>query len=503
MGLVDADPLAPWRVATFAMAAGASLSLAVLATAMAAATRRLAVWGTLALVGVGAFGYLAGTVAFLCTTAPDDALRWARLSLAPTPAIVWGIWYLSRHVPVRTRRLIGAGGTGPVAALAVASAILVLADATLDLGWVVRGVVNAPNSLRFRVIEPGPAGLVFFLGALAVLYVSAVLLLLARHDQDRPSLSPIAVGTVAYFGTLTNDFLLVLGLYDAPFLNGIGFFAMYSGFCVYFGHLFIDSAQQLRRAHEELRKHRQIAVHASRLRSMGTLAAFVAHELGNDLQVVENVSLGLIHRASSEIADADLADLRLATRHMASVLRGLRRMSRDNHEDDPTERYDLAGLVEDAARLVAPMVRRHGVRLGIQPPVPGTDAVDVRAAEIMQVVLNLLKNAAEAARDNDDPQVSVSFEIEPAHVHLRVADNGPGIPEDLRERIFEPFFTTKPSDEGTGIGLAVVRQIVLDHGGTIRVDVEGGWTHFVVTLPRAGEVTNGTEPPAERLPSGT
>ncbi len=503
MGLSDADPFAPWRVATFATAAGASLSLAVLATAMAAATRRLAVWGTLALVGIGAFGYLAGAVAFLCATDPEQALRWARLSLAPTPAIVWGIWYLSRHVPVSTRRLVGSGAAGPVAVLAVTASLLVLADAALDLGWVVRAVVDLPRSLRFRVIEPGPAGLVFFLGALAVLYVSAVLLLLARREQNRPSLTPIAVGTILYFATLTNDFLLVVGAYDAPFLNGMGFFAMYSGFCVYFGHLFVDNAQRLRRAHEELRKHRQVAVHASRLRSMGTLAAFVAHELGNDLQVVENVSLGLIHRTPPEVADEDLADLRLATRHMAQVLRGLRRMSRDHREDAPAERQALADLVEDAARLVAPMMRRHGVRLGIQPPVPGTDTVEVRAAEIMQVVMNLLKNAADAARESDDPQVSVRFEIGPAHVHLRVADNGPGIPEDLRERIFEPFFTTKPSDEGTGIGLAVVRQIVLDHDGAIHVDVEEGWTHFVVTLPRAGEVRNGTEPPAKRRPSGS
>jgi len=73
------------------------------------------------------------------------------------------------------------------------------------------------------------------------------------------------------------------------------------------------------------------------------------------------------------------------------------------------------------------------------------------------------------------------------HAVLRVADNGPGVPEELRERVFDPFFTTKRDGEGTGVGLALCRTIAKAHGGGIAVEATpGGGATFVVRLPLAG-----------------
>ena len=69
-------------------------------------------------------------------------------------------------------------------------------------------------------------------------------------------------------------------------------------------------------------------------------------------------------------------------------------------------------------------------------------------------------------------------------VRTTVADSGPGIPEEMRDRIFDPFFTSKPRDKGTGLGLSVSRGIVADHGGKLTVDVDRGeWTRFHLDLP--------------------
>ncbi len=102
--------------------------------------------------------------------------------------------------------------------------------------------------------------------------------------------------------------------------------------------------------------------------------------------------------------------------------------------------------------------------------------------QLQQVVLNLVLNAVDA----DASRISLQCEQDPAAEMcvLTVTDDGPGVPEDKLETIFEPFYTTKPAGQGTGLGLAVVRGIVKDHGGTIEAErgPEGGM-RFVVRLP--------------------
>ena len=81
---------------------------------------------------------------------------------------------------------------------------------------------------------------------------------------------------------------------------------------------------------------------------------------------------------------------------------------------------------------------------------------------------------------------------------IKVWDNGDGIPEDVIEKIFEPFFTTKPTDEGTGLGLAMSNDIVSSHGGTIAVDSSPGeYTEFTITLPLKPPVQSEDSPPSE------
>jgi signal transduction histidine kinase len=99
------------------------------------------------------------------------------------------------------------------------------------------------------------------------------------------------------------------------------------------------------------------------------------------------------------------------------------------------------------------------------------------------VFVNLIDNALDAVADGG--RVDVSATAEGGKVVVRVADDGPGIPENIRERIFDPFFTTKPVGEGTGLGLDIVRRLLKQHNGDIEVDSRPGHTVFKVTLPVA------------------
>jgi signal transduction histidine kinase len=107
-----------------------------------------------------------------------------------------------------------------------------------------------------------------------------------------------------------------------------------------------------------------------------------------------------------------------------------------------------------------------------------------------QVFINLFVNALQAVEHTTPPrriEVRASQDGDDAgQVTLEIADNGPGIPADHLESVFEPFYTTKPSGEGTGLGLAVVRSIIEEHGGSITAENgAGGGALFRVSLPAA------------------
>jgi signal transduction histidine kinase len=119
-------------------------------------------------------------------------------------------------------------------------------------------------------------------------------------------------------------------------------------------------------------------------------------------------------------------------------------------------------------------------------------SVPVVPQDIGRVLLNLFNNALYAVNEKKktaeqgyEPEVTLSSRQDDGHIIITVSDNGPGIPDQIREKIFQPFFTTKPTGEGTGLGLSISYDIVKAHGG--RMECEGnteGGTTFIVELPR-------------------
>src|SRR5262249_51717570 len=104
-----------------------------------------------------------------------------------------------------------------------------------------------------------------------------------------------------------------------------------------------------------------------------------------------------------------------------------------------------------------------------------------------QVLVNLLLNARDALQSSrrDDKEIVISGRAEAGRVLLAVADNGPGVPADARERLFEPFFTSKPTGQGVGLGLALSFGIVREAGGTLSLLPGNGGAVFQIDLPEA------------------
>jgi two-component system, NtrC family, sensor kinase len=205
-----------------------------------------------------------------------------------------------------------------------------------------------------------------------------------------------------------------------------------------------------------------------------------------------------LHRTASTVRNA-----------IASIQRIVGTLKSYSHLDQQPVRTeaDVHEGIESTLSLLHYALRDIVVerRFGNLPRVP------VYIDELNQVWTNLIQNARQAltSRSASDGKITIATGVEGSWIVVRVTDNGPGVPAEMRSRIFEPFFTTKPKGEGTGLGLGIARQIIQKHGGTIRCESEpgaripgepgeiaAGWTTFEVRLPIAGAgAGNGTGKP--------
>jgi signal transduction histidine kinase len=108
--------------------------------------------------------------------------------------------------------------------------------------------------------------------------------------------------------------------------------------------------------------------------------------------------------------------------------------------------------------------------------------VSARGGELGQVVMNLLLNSSQAMPAGG--HVRIIARETTSSIEVRVEDDGPGVPADIRDAIFDPFFTTRPPNEGTGLGLSICHQIIHRHGGDLRLEPGGPGATFVISLPK-------------------
>ena len=236
---------------------------------------------------------------------------------------------------------------------------------------------------------------------------------------------------------------------------------------------------------------------ANRLASVGTLASGLAHEINNPLAfILGNISflrarladVAALPGGDSMVREMDeaLADCAEGARRIESIVRDLRAFSRSG--DEQPGPVDLQRVLEFAVRMVFNEVR-HRARL--QREFDHAPTVLADEGRLVQVVVNLLSNAAQAMpeRSSDENEVTLSVRTEAGEAIIEVRDNGVGIPADRLARIFDPFFTTRPAGHGTGLGLAISHGLVTAMHGRLTVEsTPGVGSRFQVVLPLAPAV---------------
>jgi two-component system sensor histidine kinase HupT/HoxJ len=267
---------------------------------------------------------------------------------------------------------------------------------------------------------------------------------------------------------------------------------------------------QLRETHEALKRTQQQLLHSEKMASLGRLVAGVAHELNNPISfVLGNVFslqryttrmgeyLAAVHRtALPDTVQALRSELRIdrlvedlpslmsgtleGAQRTADIVHGLKRFSAKDKESFAA--VELNAVVERAI---------HWVKKGMAPQFnirwkSGPECfVTGHAGQLLQVMMNLMENAYDAAMavNAANPQLDIAVERKAGQIVVSFCDNGPGVAPANLSRIFDPFFTTKSVGKGTGLGLSISYSIMEQHGGQLRVEnpAEGG-ARFLMIL---------------------
>jgi len=212
-----------------------------------------------------------------------------------------------------------------------------------------------------------------------------------------------------------------------------------------------------------------------------TLVAGIAHELNNKITPVLGFAELLLDSKPDETAQAYLGCIRSSMEESASIIRQLLHLSRP--ESGRMTRVDLRELVGEVLFMLKFQISDAGIELlSTLPPQPVFVQAD--ASQVKQVMINLVINAIHAMESVSQPSLMVRLEAAGELAHLRVRDNGCGIPRGIQARIFDPFFTTKGPDKGSGLGLSVCLSIARQHRGSLTVDSEPGkGACFTLSLP--------------------
>lgn len=267
----------------------------------------------------------------------------------------------------------------------------------------------------------------------------------------------------------------------------------------------------------QLKSTQQLLIQSEKMASLGELTAGIAHEIQNPLNFVNNfseISMELVDEMNQEMDKGDLEEAKFLASELkgnlsrisshgkraGSIVKGMLEHSRKS--EGKKELTDLNQLADECLRLSF-----HGLRAKdksfnadfkaeLDPDLP---QIEVVSQDIGRVLLNLINNAFYACTEQIPNQIADSkngsiAELKPLvkistqktknEIIITVKDNGPGIPESLKDKIFQPFFTTKPAGKGTGLGLSLSYDIVKAHGGELKLESKvGSGTSFFIHLP--------------------
>ncbi|OIS94384.1 ATP-binding protein [Brucella cytisi] len=239
-----------------------------------------------------------------------------------------------------------------------------------------------------------------------------------------------------------------------------------------------------RRTETMLQGVQQDLVHANRLAIMGQVAAGVAHEINQPVATIRayaDNAKTFIERKRLSDATENLSEIAALTDRIGTITGDLKALARKGRT--PSEPTSLSQVISGALVLLRSRFSGRMDQLDIALPPPELQVIG-HSIRLEQVFINLFQNALEAIDlKQNDGKIDVRTHVDRDKVVILVSDNGPGMPQHIRDNLFSPFNTSK--EKGLGLGLVIVKEIVTDYGGAISADSNAAGTSFRIELRKA------------------
>jgi signal transduction histidine kinase len=255
---------------------------------------------------------------------------------------------------------------------------------------------------------------------------------------------------------------------------------------------------ELVEAQKKIREQEGKAQYASKLASLGEMAAGIAHEVNNPLAIIQG-SAHIVKR----LVDAnpiDIQTVKLLSEKMietsdriSKTVRSLKALSR-NGENDPKEIVSLNKVINQCMDISRQRCRINDIKLEYVEPMQDV-LLKAREVQLSQVFLNLIGNAIDAVKNVDERWVRIMVSRDLDWVSIYIIDSGAGIPVEVQDKIMDPFFSTKDVNQGTGLGLSISKSIITDHGGELSLVKESRPTTFRIRFKKTDLVEDTASAP--------
>ena len=250
----------------------------------------------------------------------------------------------------------------------------------------------------------------------------------------------------------------------------------------------------------EMREKDKMLQQQSRLAQMGEMISMIAHQwrqpLGSISAAIMNIQTKRMNprydmeseagrQSFLELLDKKLKSVTDYVQFLSTTIDDFRNFFKPNKTK---ETVSLSSLVQKTLGIIQNSIVTKGI--AIKTFLAGEECVHIYQNEMVQVILNILKNAEDALVENRvaDPEIRIYTKADETHCHLQICDNGGGIDPDIMAKIFDPYFSTKSEKNGTGLGLYMSRTMVHEHnGGVLKVTNENGGACFEIILQRADQ----------------
>jgi signal transduction histidine kinase len=240
---------------------------------------------------------------------------------------------------------------------------------------------------------------------------------------------------------------------------------------------------EIDRKDRQLKASQAQLVQSGKMAAVGQLAAGVAHEVNNPLQIIlSRVQLLMMRNQDLEPLFKDLQLIEANVKRISRIIRSLLDFARHNSGQEEWKSIDLAFLATQTSSLMQHLLEKAEIEFLLEIPDEGSPRIFGNVGEMEQVFLNLLINAQQ--HTSAGGRIQIDLEIQGEEAVIRFCDTGVGIPKENLPHIFEPFFTTREDQGGTGLGLSIIHGIIEKHKGRIQVESQNQkGTTFTLYFP--------------------